>query len=137
LPRYAGLAPYFWVLSSGEKTTGTTVHFMTLKFDEGNILVQESTPIEPGESAFHLFTRLAQVGNGAIFKAVQLVLQGSAGYRQDLNEYTYYSHPSFAAYRQLRANGHCLVRFGEILPTMRNAMQEPNQSQEVRELIIE
>jgi methionyl-tRNA formyltransferase len=59
LPSYAGLAPYFWVLSAGEKVTGTTVHYMTLKFDEGNILSQKEMTIHSQESAFNLFNRLA------------------------------------------------------------------------------
>lgn len=114
LPAYAGLAPYFWVLSQGERTTGTTVHYMTLKFDEGNILVQKPLAIEPHESAFHLFKRLAVLGNSCLTEAVYNALDGSPGEKQDLTRFSYYSHPKFSAYRALRQRGHVLMRVGEL-----------------------
>ncbi|HEX2980476.1 MAG TPA: formyltransferase family protein, partial [Anaerolineaceae bacterium] len=94
LPAFAGLAPYFWVLSTGQTTTGTTVHYMTQRFDEGNILVQKQLTIEPGESAFHLFTRLAYLGNDALAEAIPLALQGLPGRKQDLEKYGYFSSPT-------------------------------------------
>lgn len=114
LPAYAGLAPYFWVLSQGERITGTTVHYMTQKFDEGNILAQRSLAIEPGESAFHLFRRLALLGSGALLEAVDHALAGWPGDRQDLSRYSYFSHPKFSAYWALRRRGHVLMRPGEL-----------------------
>ncbi len=118
LPAYAGLAPYYWVLSVGERETGTTVHYMTQRFDEGNILVQKRTPIEPGESAFHLFRRLALLGRDALMEGAELALAGSEGTRQDLTGYTYFSNPTFRSHLSLRRNGHVLVRVSELLETL-------------------
>lgn len=114
LPAYAGLAPYFWVLSQGERTTGTTVHYMTQKFDEGHILAQRSLAIEPQESAFHLFRRLALLGSDALLEAVDRALAGWPGAPQDLSRYSYFSHPKFSAYWALRRRGHVLMRSGEL-----------------------
>jgi methionyl-tRNA formyltransferase len=114
LPAYAGLAPYFWVLSQGEKITGTTVHYMTLRFDEGNILMQKRLAIKPGESAFRLFRRLAVLGSSCLEEAVHIALNGSPGEKQDLSAFSYYSHPKFSAYRALRKRGHVLMRMGEL-----------------------
>lgn len=114
LPAYAGLAPYFWVLSQGERTTGTTVHYMTQKFDEGNILAQRSLAIEPKESAFHLFRRLAVLGSDALMEAVDHALRGWSGDPQDMSRYSYFSHPKFSAYWALRRRGHVLMRPGEL-----------------------
>lgn len=47
LPKYAGLAPYYWVLSQCGKKTGTTVHYLSDSFDEGNILEQKTIDIPP------------------------------------------------------------------------------------------
>jgi methionyl-tRNA formyltransferase len=74
LPSYAGLAPYFWVLSRGETETAVTVHYMTTEFDRGNILVQNRIQIKKDESAFRLFLRLALAGSGALKEAVDLAL---------------------------------------------------------------
>jgi methionyl-tRNA formyltransferase len=115
LPAYAGLAPYFWVLSAGEKITGTTVHYMTQKFDEGNILVQEQLDVIPGESSQHLFVRLATLGNRALPRAVEMALAGEAGTKQDMSAYSYFSNPDRKSYLRLRRNGHCLARIQDYL----------------------
>jgi folate-dependent phosphoribosylglycinamide formyltransferase PurN len=114
LPANAGLAPYYWVLSKGENETGISVHYMTLKFDEGNILVQKRTDIEPGESAFSLFYRLATISREALVEGVNLAIEGDPGKPQDLSKYSYYSNPTFKSYLTLRRNGHVLIRSGEI-----------------------
>jgi folate-dependent phosphoribosylglycinamide formyltransferase PurN len=114
LPAYAGLAPYFWVLSCGERMTGTTVHYMTAKFDEGNILSQQALAIQPAESAFRLFHRLAMTGSRCLLEATELALDNAVGQPQTLNTRSYFSHPTIASYRALRRNHHVLVRVKEL-----------------------
>jgi methionyl-tRNA formyltransferase len=109
LPRYAGLAPYFWVLAEGETRTGVTVHFMTRRVDFGNVLGVAEVAIEPRDSAFSLFTRLARAGAPLLADAVDRVLVGDRGTPMR-GESTYRSHPDFAAWRRLRRNGHRLGR---------------------------
>ncbi len=46
LPQYGGLWPIFWAMLKNEKVVGQTVHIMIKKIDGGNILAQESFPIE-------------------------------------------------------------------------------------------
>lgn len=127
LPSYAGLAPYYWVLSRGEKTTGTTVHYMTLKFDEGNILEQKEIPIDERESAFHLFYRLALTGNEILQNAVEKVFNGDRGYPQEMSKYSYFSNPTFESYLELRRKGHCLLRFGEIMSVIRDEIRREKE----------
>ncbi len=118
LPEYAGLAPYYWVLSTGEQVTGTTVHYMTLNFDKGNILAQERLEIQPGESAFHLFKRLAILGSSALLTGIARALAGDMGTVQDHSRHTYFSHPTLSSYRGLRTHTHVLLRPGELLDTI-------------------
>jgi methionyl-tRNA formyltransferase len=122
LSRYAGLAPYFWVLSTGEKVTGTTVHYMTLKFDEGNILSQKELAIQSQESAFNLFKRLAVLGSEALLEAVEKALLQDPGMKQDMAQYTYCSNPTLSAYIQLRRRGHRLLRLSELFTTIRQGV---------------
>jgi len=49
LPRYRGAAPMNWALIRGEVKTGVTIMWMDEGVDSGDILLQEETPIEPGE----------------------------------------------------------------------------------------
>lgn len=123
LPRYGGLAPYFWVLAEGERQTGTTVHYMTDRFDEGAILGQVTVDIEPGESSFRLFYRLGLLCGPLLLDATNAALAGDRGRPQELRETTYRSHPSMAAYRELRRRGHRLARLGEIVGVVASTLR--------------
>lgn len=114
LPRYAGLAPYFWVLAEEERVTGTTVHVMTDRFDDGSVLAAREVPIEPRESAFALFRRLCEADAEILPDAVARALDGDGGTPMEAAKRTYRSHPTFAAYRALRRRGHRLVGIGEL-----------------------
>lgn len=122
LSAFAGLAPYYWVLSTGQIETGTTIHRMTLKFDQGNILVQKRIPIEPRQSAFELFKRLAILGSAALEEGIGLALSGMEGEPQDLTRYSYFSNPTWQSYLNLRRHGHVLVRPAEILRVLKEEM---------------
>jgi methionyl-tRNA formyltransferase len=114
LPRYAGLAPYYWVLADGERETGTTVHAMTPRLDDGRILAQARIAIESRESAFALFTRLARVGGPLLSEAVERIRRGEEGTTMGEGR-SYRSHPDFDSYRRLRSRGHRLVRLRELV----------------------
>jgi len=109
LPAYAGLAPYFWVLANGEGVTGTTVHWMTEKFDQGDILVQKQLSIIAGVSVFRLFRALAELGSEALVEGVELALAGVKGAEQDGSQRSYYSHPTAKACKELRRRGYCFM----------------------------
>ncbi|MDD5383105.1 MAG: methionyl-tRNA formyltransferase [Candidatus Margulisbacteria bacterium] len=51
LPDYRGFHPYFWPIANGEPFTGVTFHYLSEKFDEGEIIAQEKVPIGPEETA--------------------------------------------------------------------------------------
>jgi folate-dependent phosphoribosylglycinamide formyltransferase PurN len=120
LPAYAGLVPYFWVLANGEGITGTTVHWMTERFDRGNILVQKQLPIVPGQSVFGLFRALAGLGNEALVEGVQLALTSAKGRQQDLSQRSYCSHPTSKACRELRRRGYHFIKASDWLNLFRD-----------------
>ncbi len=45
LPLYRGPVPSYWCIVNGEDTTGFTLHQITRRIDEGEILAQEIVPI--------------------------------------------------------------------------------------------
>lgn len=45
LPFYRGPVPSYWVLQNGEQTSGYTVHHITPRIDDGEILYQEEVPV--------------------------------------------------------------------------------------------
>lgn len=114
LPSYAGLAPYFWVLSLGEKETGVSVHYLSKGFDKGNILAQEKIHILKSTSSFSLFTNQCIIGKSLLIEAYKKMIVQHTGTLQNLNNYSYYSHPTTKAYFKLRANKHRLFRFSDL-----------------------
>jgi methionyl-tRNA formyltransferase len=62
LPRYRGAAPIAWAIMRGETETGITTFQMDPGMDTGDMLLTETTPIGPEETAGELTTRLAEIG---------------------------------------------------------------------------
>ena len=58
LPKHRGRFPVSYALWEGDETTGFTYHYMTEEFDQGRIVLQESVPIEPDDTAYSLYHRL-------------------------------------------------------------------------------
>lgn len=110
LPRYAGLAPYFWVLADGCAWTGTTVHWMTERFDKGRVLRQVWYRVPRGISAHALFDRLAGLGSAALVEGVRRALRSEVGEEQGHDCGSYRSHPRFGDWLRAHRNGHPLMR---------------------------
>lgn len=51
LPKYRGRCPLNWAVINGEKETGVTLHYMTEKPDNGDILAQEKFAIGTNDTA--------------------------------------------------------------------------------------
>jgi methionyl-tRNA formyltransferase len=78
LPRYRGRAPINWVLLRGEPATGITLHAMTPKPDDGDIVGQAALPIAWDETALSLTLRCAGAGRGLVRSVVPKLVDGSA-----------------------------------------------------------
>jgi methionyl-tRNA formyltransferase len=60
LPKYRGPSPIQWALWNGDTETGITFIRMNEKMDAGNILFQETMPIEPDDNVIALSERLSK-----------------------------------------------------------------------------
>lgn len=78
LPHYRGRAPINWVLVRGEAQTGITLHAMTPKPDDGDILGQTVLPIAWDETALSLTLRSASAGRELIRSVAPRLADGSA-----------------------------------------------------------
>ena len=70
LPQYRGAAPINWAIINGEKETGVTTFLLNERIDEGSILMQQSTPIAPDETAETLHDRLAEMGSRLVVQTL-------------------------------------------------------------------
>jgi len=76
LPRYRGAAPIQWAILRGEAETGITIMQMNERMDEGDILLQEATPIGADETYGELQGRLAALGAGTLMRALSAQERG-------------------------------------------------------------
>src|SRR3989442_3236600 len=70
LPKYRGAAPIQWAIINGETETGITTMLMDAGMDTGPVLLQETVPILPMETAGELAARLAPIGGPAFLKNI-------------------------------------------------------------------
>jgi methionyl-tRNA formyltransferase len=62
LPKYRGAAPIQWAVAMGETVTGNTTMLLEEGLDTGPILLQQTVPIGPEQTAADLFNVLARIG---------------------------------------------------------------------------
>ena len=78
LPQYRGRAPINWVLLKGEARAGVTLHAMTAKPDDGDIVGQAGLEIAWDETALSLTQRSAQAGRELVRTVVPKLVAGQA-----------------------------------------------------------
>jgi UDP-4-amino-4-deoxy-L-arabinose formyltransferase/UDP-glucuronic acid dehydrogenase (UDP-4-keto-hexauronic acid decarboxylating) len=78
LPAYRGRCPINWVLVNGEKETGVTLHHMTPRPDDGDIVCQSRIAIERDDTAKILHEKAAQVTSEMLDEILPQILNGSA-----------------------------------------------------------
>lgn len=90
LPRYRGPAPIPAAILAGDPVTGVTVQVMAEKFDSGDILAQESVPLEGRETASFLTQQLSEIGASMLVSVLDRLNCGPvAGVKQTEEAATY------------------------------------------------
>jgi methionyl-tRNA formyltransferase len=77
LPQYRGATPIQSALRDGSAETGVTIMLMDAGLDTGDVVLQERTPILPGETYGELHDRLARFGAQALSHAIDAGRGGS------------------------------------------------------------
>ena len=91
LPRYRGRCPINWVLVKGEKETGVTLHYMTPKPDDGDIVGQRRIAISPEDTALILHRKAADATATLLEELVPPLVAGSAPRQpQDHSQASYF-----------------------------------------------
>ena len=78
LPRYRGRCPVNWVLIHGEKETGVTLHYMTPRPDDGDIVGQKRIPIDDNDTALSLHKKLAVAAGDLLDDLLPKILENRA-----------------------------------------------------------
>jgi methionyl-tRNA formyltransferase len=110
LPKYRGMLPNFWQMFHGEKTVGTTIHYINAGLDDGEILMQKETSIGENESLDSLIRKTKKFGAEMMVEAIAGIKTGSLKPRPNLKEEsTYFTFPTKKNVREFRRKGYRLV----------------------------
>ena len=77
LPAYRGAAPIQWALIRGDAETGITTMVMDEGMDTGAVLLQQTIPIEPEDTALELGARMAQAGGALLVETLTRLAERS------------------------------------------------------------
>jgi methionyl-tRNA formyltransferase len=78
LPRWRGAAPIQAAIAAGDRETGITVMYMDEGLDTGDILLQRTIDILPGDTGGSLHDRLAEIASAALFESLKMLAQAAA-----------------------------------------------------------
>ena len=78
LPRYRGAAPIARAIAAGDAETGVTILYLSEEMDAGDVILQRTVPIAPGDTTRTLTARLAEVGAALLAEALRLIDAGRA-----------------------------------------------------------
>jgi methionyl-tRNA formyltransferase len=78
LPRWRGAAPIQAAIAAGDIETGITVMYMDEGLDTGDILLQRTVDILPGDTGGSMHDRLAEIASAALFESLKMLAQGAA-----------------------------------------------------------
>ncbi|MFZ2542432.1 MAG: formyltransferase [Gallionella sp.] len=91
LPKYRGRVPVNWAIIHGETETGSTLHYMTKKPDNGDIVAQQAVPILPNDTVLQVFQKVTVAAEMALNDCLPDLLAGKAKARkQDLTQGAYF-----------------------------------------------
>jgi methionyl-tRNA formyltransferase len=77
LPRHRGATPLEATLLAGDAEAGVTVQKMVKALDAGDVIAQESTPVDPYETARELRPRLVELGAELLADTLPAYLAGA------------------------------------------------------------
>jgi methionyl-tRNA formyltransferase len=82
LPQYRGRVPVNWAIIHGESETGATLHAMTEKPDNGDIVDQQAVPILPDDTAAEVFGKVTVAAEMTLHRCLPALINGSATLRK-------------------------------------------------------
>ena len=77
LPQYRGAAPINWAVINGEKETGVTTFKLKHEIETGDILMQESFPIDENETAGDVHDKMKEIGARVLVETVKGIADGT------------------------------------------------------------
>lgn len=110
LPDYRGCMPSFWYIFNEEEYGGATVHYMSAKIDDGDIVAQDNVYIGDCESMFELMRRTKKVGGEMMIRAIKSIETDNLVRKPNIiSEGRYFSWPTGEQGKAFRAKKKRLI----------------------------
>jgi len=105
LPDYRGCMPSFWYLFNNEKVGGATIHYMSAKIDDGDIVCQGTIDISSCKSMFEIMKKTKYVGGELMVQAIKNIETGTLVRRPNISsEGRYFTWPTVQQAKEFRTN---------------------------------
>jgi methionyl-tRNA formyltransferase len=106
LPKYAGIMPSFWVLYFKEPCTGSSVHLMDSKIDNGKLVLQEKINIEGFKSIYKLNVLTKKIGGELMLKSILGIVDQTIDLKpNEVEASKYFTWPSNSEIKYFIKNG--------------------------------
>ena len=108
LPSNAGILPVFRSLIDNHSHTGVTIHSMTNKIDEGEILEQFAIPIFPGDTLTKLYELCFNISYELVLNVVENYNSKKIKFRslkKNTLPKSYFSYPTQAEWKKFKSKG--------------------------------
>lgn len=107
LPHYRGCLPSFWYLYNEEKVGGATVHYMSEKIDDGDILRQDTVDISDCRSMFSLIRKTKKLGGELMAATITDITNGTVNRSPNNTESgSYFTWPTKKQAREFLKKGY-------------------------------
>ena len=90
LPGYRGRCPLNWAIINGEKKSGVTLHYMSLKADTGDIIDRLEFEIADDDDIKTVYDKTVSASLQILKKSLPTILRKTIGTPQDETEASYY-----------------------------------------------
>ncbi|MBL4693855.1 hypothetical protein JKY72_00605 [Candidatus Gracilibacteria bacterium] len=114
LPKYGGIFPYFWKLLNREKHAGVTIHWMTEKLDDGEIIGIKRFKIKKADTAVDLLHKSSKVGLKLLNKTLRKIKKGTSQSVCKKGRCKCYTLPTLNQFREFQATGRRLFSFKKL-----------------------
>lgn len=120
LPYNRGVANYFWALINYNKPAGCTLHYMTPKLDEGDILIEKQFSIDPFETVHSYNYKCNAFAFELIEKAVEAIETNCILRKsQDPKKAVYRHFPSRKDLGAMHRKGFKLITLSDFIKSIR------------------
>lgn len=110
LPDFRGCLPSFWYLYCDEKVGGATVHYMSAKIDDGDIIEQGKVDLSDCKSMFQEMKKTKLLGGELMVKAIQEITNGTVKVQKnDTTKGRYFTWPTIEQAKEFRKKGKRLI----------------------------